>query len=123
MRRSEMPFDFAIVMKSSDKVAAMSVRSSRTYTGICPADSTSTGRIMCLKCSTGSVEKLTNSVAGSQWVWLIENTYQSSTAITKFGIASSPYDAVLVALSKRPLALYAANTAMGTDTTIEKMML
>ena len=30
MRRSEIPFDFAIVMKSSDRVAAMSVRSSRT---------------------------------------------------------------------------------------------
>src|SRR5215213_4326887 len=101
----------------------MSVRRRRTYTGICPAARVSTGSTMCLKCSTGSVEKLTNSVAGNQCVRLIENTYQRSTAITKLGMASKPYDAVLTVRSKRPFALYAAKTAIGTDTMTEKMML
>ena len=118
-----MPFDFAIVMKSSDRVAAMSVRKRRTYTGIWPAASTSTGRMLCLMCSTGSWEKLTNSVAGNQCVRLIENTYQRITAITKFGMASKSVGRGADRPVEATVRAVGGNTAIGTDTMAEKRML
>ena len=49
MRRSEMPFARAMVMKSSCSVAIMSLRSRRMYTAISPAASEIAGRSIVAK--------------------------------------------------------------------------